>query len=75
MSTINILGRKEHEDFQHDKLGVHHLGSKHITEFKKYQKAQEEKTKLVEQQTSSSNKQLTLEATKDCVKLWNSCDP
>ena len=54
---------------------VQHLRSKHIAEFKKYQKAQEERTKTAEQQTSSSNKQLTFEATEDCLKLWNSCDP
>ena len=54
---------------------VQHLRSKHIAEFKKYQKPQEEKTKIAEQQTSSNNKQLTLKATEDRVKLWNSCDP
>ena len=53
---------------------VQHLRSKHIAEFKKYQKAQE-KTKIAEQQTSSNDEQLTLEATEDHVKLWNSCDP
>ena len=54
---------------------VQYLKSKHIAEFKKYQKAQEEKTKIAEQQTSSNNKQLTLEATEHHVKLWNSYDP
>ena len=67
MSTINISRRKEHQDL------VQHLRSKHVAEFKKYQKAQEQR--IAEQQTSSNSKQLTLEATEDRVKLWNSCDP
>ena len=68
MSTINISSRKEHEDFQYNKL-VQHLTSKHIAEFKKYQKT-EKKLKLL-----INNKQLPLEATEDRVKLWNFYDP
>ena len=51
---------------------VQHLKSKHIDEFKKYQRAQA--GKIAEQQTNST-KQLTLEAAEDRVKLWNCSDP
>ena len=51
---------------------VQHLKSKHIDEFKKYQRAQS--GKIAEQQTNNT-KQLTLEAAEDRVKLWNYSDP
>ena len=51
---------------------VQHLKSKHIDEFKKYQRVQAGKT--AKQQINNS-KQLTLEAAEDRVKLWNFSDP
>ena len=51
---------------------MQHLKSKHIDEFKKYQRVQS--GKIAEQQTNNT-KQLTLEAAEDRVKLWNCSDP
>ena len=50
---------------------VQHLKSKHINEFKKYMRQQA--GRIVEQKTNK--KQLTLEATEDCMKLQNPSDP
>ena len=51
---------------------VQHLKSKHMDEFKKYVREQE--GKIAEQKTIK-NKQLTLGATEDHVRLWNPSDP
>ena len=51
---------------------MQHLKSKHINEFKKY--VREQKGKIAKQKTIK-NKQLTLEAAEDRVKLWNLSDP
>ena len=50
---------------------VRHLKSKHINEFKKYQR--EQAGRIAEQK--NNKKQLTLEGTEDCMKLWNFSDP
>ena len=51
---------------------VQHLKSKHIDEFKKYVREQEG---IIAKQKTIKNKQLTLEAAEDHVRLWNPSDP
>ena len=59
------LGGKNTKTFNTTNI-MQHLKSKHIDEFKKYQRAQARK--IAEQQTNNT-KQLTLEAVEDRVKL------
>ena len=51
---------------------VQNLKGKHIGEFKKYVREQERK---IAKQKTIKNKQLTLETTEDCMRIWIPSDP